>query len=602
MAEPTQIEVMPKVLIQEALPTIIAPGSSAEFAKAMRQKVNEAGWREGLRITAESPIDKLALATKIEDIGVTRDAAGKKARSVEEAARYDGAKSSAKIAIDFLEKGLNNPDLTPAERKIIINKLSYDILVSTALRPALAKELQGMTAPQRRAFAERILGDPALSAEARAVLDDIIQSKEGFVDPSEAQLEFEQKKLEREEKKTELDEVTERLNKKLQELKAYERTLTSTGPKAKRIDELKTKIPILQAEAIKYERDIAMADSDYSRLDREYNEAVKGKGSRPAADIAAEMKKIESDRNTYQDEFNKRAAEIQELDVLQKDEVKLTQDRRDIQKERNQGDIAVKKAELEVRVAQQKMEDLLNARGIQETNLAERLNGIFAEATGRYIDKQIDPLSEQFDKQVEEMKAKSKTQQEKDMLDALRDTMHRTVRVRRYGIVGEQETRRPLDRARVNEYWGHLMTGGPDQMMARLLMTRRNPTTGVNYTQVEAEGIVQQGVDDEIKQQLLKQMVANKVLVGGIRQEDAHQIVNSPWGKDLIDQGLQQNTQFRQELERLFGAEAVSNPRYRERLAQEMTRRSNLWWLLAGIVGLPIAAAIRAGRAENVFV
>jgi len=78
--------------------------------------------------------------------------------------------------------------------------------------------------------------------------------------------------------------------------------------------------------------------------------------------------------------------------------------------------------------------------------------------------------------------------------------------------------------------------------------------------------------------------LARKMLVGGISQEDIHVIVNSQWGRGMIEKAKESNDEFRKAVKADMGPGALSSPNFHEKLAEKI--RKHPWWLLL-ILGIP---------------
>src|SRR3989344_331025 len=122
--EPTAGDVMPKAILRESLTaTGGTPREQAarEAGKRIVDKVKEGEWREALEAgDRKKPIEQKTIDRKLDEIGVERDAAGKKFRASgsEEEKRFNRAKSAADLAKKAVDQGYDKLDSATEQPKL----------------------------------------------------------------------------------------------------------------------------------------------------------------------------------------------------------------------------------------------------------------------------------------------------------------------------------------------------------------------------------------------------------------------------------------------------------------------------------------------------
>src|SRR3989344_1880424 len=133
-----------------------------------------------------------------------------------------------------------------------------------------------------------------------------------------------------------------------------------------------------------------------------------------------------------------------------------------------------------------------------------------------------------------------------------------------------------------------LIQNGPDALAENILSGRTNPTTGAPFTPAEITSLIQnKEFMTKMQPEMVKQLLTRKHLTGGFTKEDIFQIEQTPWGKGMIDQAINNVSQYNSVIEKAFGAGALSRHGFKERFAQ-IARNNPLWMLL--LLGIPLAA------------
>lgn len=614
MAELTAPEVVPKIIIRESLlATRRALGPGEAMAKGMIQKIDEGAWRGGLELVRQAPIESNTISQKLEQIGVTRDkTTGAKVRNDQERARYADGKTKADITKKFLEKGYDG--MLPGEK----NTLRKAVLAEAGLRPGVAAELNALAPDKQSAYAERILKDPNLSPEVRRIFEELLDPEKKLIDTEptqelkvKADSDLEDAKAE----KKDHDRLWSMNDKRLAEYE--ERTpaggTAEKGPKLVQLDNMTKQIQIVQADLDGANQALENAQANVRGLQDELNvlqtSRIETGGARNAATVQEELAKmqlVEASARQRSSQTGEKLVQLQgEQQRLRDENEQLIERQKTLDTERHALERKIKNAEREVTKRQWEMQDQEAVRESQEQDLVNGFRNIFGEATNQLINAQVEQATQQFNTEIETLKRQTTDQNEKAMYDALQNRWLATTRTRMKGFIGFRhgETYRPLDRKKINTDFGNLMTGGPEKVMQELLMSRTNPATGEAYTDAEAKEILaNKDYANKMQPEVVKQLLARKVLAGGISEEDTHILVNSQWGKDMIQGALEKNDQFRQAVEQLMGKGAVESKGFWGRFGENLGK-NKLWWLaLLGLIGLPIAAGVLSVKKESIAV
>ena len=106
---------------------------------------------------------------------------------------------------------------------------------------------------------------------------------------------------------------------------------------------------------------------------------------------------------------------------------------------------------------------------------------------------------------------------------------------------------------------------------------------------------------DKFQPEVVKQVLARKILTGGLKNEDIHIITNTKWGEGMIGAALKQNKEFREAVEGVMGESALNAaPGFWSRFGEQATK--NPGWFLLFLTGIGILAvgakAIQAGAVQ----
>ena len=177
------------------------------IARSMRVKLDEGGDpREALKIRTTPEVSSRDIGAKIEQIGVARDADGKKLRTdVKEKERYDNATTAAELAQRFVSQGYDK--LTRQEK----TKLGETVVDQINKSPLLAKKYNGMSVPDRDKYVLALLKDPRYTGDIRTILEEITKAPELPDTVLDTQDKLAETTLDRDAKQREVDDITKRV-------------------------------------------------------------------------------------------------------------------------------------------------------------------------------------------------------------------------------------------------------------------------------------------------------------------------------------------------------------------------------------------------------
>lgn len=604
MPEPTAAEVIPKAIVRESIPATPAAGSAEAVARSISKKVDEGAWKAGLEELKKERIKPSAIGEKAEQIGINRDpATGKKDRTPEEEDRFTKFQQNAELAKKFLDQGFDK--LTPVEKTTLLG----GVLTEARAQGALAAELNKMSPAQQRAFAERILRDPQYAAKVQ-------ESLTGLLDPDQklsndivgAQDKFDEKELEKQEKQEEIDDVDRRLTPINERIKAFERPAGGVPPgaKAKEMDDLRAEIPRLRAALPTLQRNEKVAQSKVDDLTEEFRASqMRGWTGRPTSDIFTELGGAKTELRTAQEDHAKTAGEIQKLKDLEIEEQTLEEQKQSLDREKRERRVEFDKIDLEFKKRQRILEDAKSVRTSQEEDLVDGVANIYSEAARNLFDEQMRAADTALQEELVALKAKTQDQNEQAMLNELQERWLGPEKTRRVGIIGARKEvkYRPIDKTQVEADFSVLMGGGPKEVMKNMLRTQINPATGANYTPAEADALVSnKEYTDKMQPDVVKQLLARKLMTGPLQPEDVHGIVNADWGQGMITAAVEKNNEFKKAVEEALGTGALNSPNFFERFGNEVQKTPILLWLLALVGGVAWAGVAAARKVDKLSI
>lgn len=237
--------------------------------------------------------------------------------------------------------------------------------------------------------------------------------------------------------------------------------------------------------------------------------------------------------------------------------------------------------------AQREYDAAKEAHLLDEKTFTEKMGASWGRASNEIISQQMEQAFRIFGEELEGAREVSKSEHERVFLTTIQNTYLGPEKTRHkgFGPFRRTETYRPLDKSAVLRDYSLLLRQGDVPFVRSLFSRTTNPDTNQCFTDDEINDIFEKNPDliKKARPEAVKQLLARKVLLGGMTHEDIYIVSTSEWGKDMIQQGLDQNVEFRRAVEQVMGAEALSRHGFADRFKQEMAKHPFWWSLLLGI-------------------
>ncbi|MFC1711044.1 hypothetical protein ACFLZ1_00500 [Patescibacteria group bacterium] len=579
---PTPGEVLPKAIAPEGL-TGATPVEV--MAKKMADKAKEGQAKEALELARNVPIK--GVEQKIEEIGVERDPnSGAKARTAAEQTRYDEAKKQAKLTKDYLEhgyEGLPAVDQTELRKKV---------LAEAQTRPDLKIELDGKSPAEKKAWAENRLRDPRHATFGKEIMQEIIDSDNLADSVTPAKLERDKIDIRKGVSGDLITDVNQRvtiIDHQLQEFDRSDPDSNNWGDMAKKIRDLEADMPTIAKELTTKERELRDKKLELKKYEDEVKNRAAGTPLLPGTDaeINNHITTVQGEINTKQDEIDDNKAKIQTLKDIKSNEKSLREQRKTLVDEKADLETKDREIDLELQAAQINYHDAKALRAAQEQALVEDFQFVIGNSTSELINDDVEKLGVLYDEEL-------KTLIETEDYDRDRHLLQRIDS--RYWEAGKRG-RRKVKKDVLNTDYEDLMINGPESFMVRCLNGTRKPD-GTNYSANEIKDLLKDSdFREKFQSRMIKQVLFAKFRTGGMRPEDLDIVGTSSWGENFIQEALNMNKQARDRIEQAFGEGALEKPNFVHRMLQSVKQNKKMYfWLLAGIIGLPIAMAVTADQ------
>ena len=567
-----------------------------KIARHMRTAIDQGNAREALRITTEPKVENKDLAKKIEEIGVTRDDTGKKAKTLEEQQRYDRAKNAFDLVDKFVEKGYGK--LSSAEQ----TNIQTTVIEQIRKNPVLAEKYRTMSRAEQKEYVLSLIQDPKNTEKVRQILSEVASAPELSDLVEVAKDKIDEKIREKKIKEEEVADIQRRSDAVAARLKDFERPAggATMGKKVQELEDIRTELPTLETEKQTYAHQYQDAEFRFAQLQQERAATLRNPGTtgrRDIAEIDTDITNARSEMQNAQREVGERQAKINKVSQLEEEERTLESDKRNTDIEMRGVKLELGKIDLDLAKIQREYNNALSLRESQEMDIVNGLENVFANAAIDVLNDREDEVYNQYDVSLKELRDKATTDAEKAILNAIEERHKRRVPVRR---LRGAEQQRKIDKAKVLSDFNMLMTNGPEEFMKAVLAGAKNPETGNPYTEEEIEKLMKnQDLISKTQPEAVKQLLAKRFMVGKISEGDAYFISTSKWGEELIDKAIATNQDVRDKLVKLYGEGVIDQPGFSKRFAKEVGATGLLSAILAGIIAIPIISAAAAAREGN---
>lgn len=535
-----------------------------ELAEAARKKLRDAGPISALKdFQQRRTLDKQKMDARLEDVFSTVDSVtGARSKTPEQQARFNRAEKAAKVARELVEKGYDKIDT--ADKPAIRTALSDAI----SIWPEGKAILDGVT--DREAFLDEILKDPRMAETVGKVLEKTM-SAEALVDKvTKAKAKAEEAKVRLDGKKTEEDRINVQLRdiqKKISDFSGPSRTKPEGGESFKKLKDLRETHSSDKATLVTVEQQL-------NQLNSRMNSIVSSR----RADLSSSLESMQGEVTTLTEQAQNLRLRINQKEELEKEEGRLREQQENLEQQ---------KAAVGSEIAQLTREELLartdltlatNERNAGEEAFAKNLEGVMREASMDYLQDRIQEAEEAQDKVIKEEIANAKSKEERDVLEGI---LNRWDKNKEVWTWRGKKTIKVFDKKQIGEDFSDLIAKGPEEVIKNMLTRGR--------TEDEAKEIMKnKEFVDEMQDKVVERLITRKLQTGKISKDEARRILESDWGKGMIDAALANKKEIADAFEKLRESGVMHGS-----VAEFLSTRSSfeIAGMLAAIFGVGLLGA-----------
>jgi len=548
----------------------------------------------------------------IDKFGITRNrnARGEKTRAGAEQARYRRAENALKGLIPILEtEGFDQMTQTQQDE--------LRTTVKTALeRNSRLPDFAGMTSDNKNAVIDRFLRDPQLKQELLTILTDI----QGMHLTAESEILEAHKKTElskadkqnaREKRQYTQQDLTEIRNRLQQLIRNPGRA--NLGPQARllldQVNNFGTELTRMQGAEAVLRANLAAEPPTITVG----NPRAGIMGAPPDIDIAnPALQRIQAEINANVQQQSKIQDQIGQLQIARIDRIPTEEhfeEKRDAKREQLSG---IRKEEVEAEFDERgnliTHQELVEERGLQEENIATRLEEAIERSLTRYVNKELRQSMEHFEQNEGEIQDETLKGVRKEITRHLQSRWTIQAR-RRRGLFRRGQDEPKINPTAVMRDINILMregeNGGVEPLM-RDVLRRIRPVGPGNVRAAIPPDRINQIMDNdsfagEFGNELLKNLLANRMIlpadvVRPLRPGEIRQITNMPQVKAAIEGAMEKNSDFGKLVNSLVDTEdAQRDPQgFWNRFSREAWSHPGLFLFPVTTIPLSIWAGIRA--------
>ncbi len=290
-----------------------------------------------------------------------------------------------------------------------------------------------------------------------------------------------------------------------------------------------------------------------------------------------------------------------ELKALETEQSEVQESTKTLEEERRESLKRKQLAQLNLDRASRRLDEAKLSRYSEEQILAEDLDKAGGAAAAAILSYELKEVTESFDAMFEKVKRGSQSDHERALYVTLQKTWLGNERVRKTeGFWGarKKETYRPIKKAQILIDYRTLLEGGDVALVRSLIARTINPDTGRAFKDDEIDDVFDKNptLVEKFKPDAVKQLLARKAMVGGFTPEDSYIISSTPWGQNSIEAAYNQNSDFRELINKNFEEGALKRHGFWQRFGQELARHPFWWTVLLGIPALFKTAGTNANR------
>ncbi|MCL5433147.1 MAG: hypothetical protein M1524_03505 [Patescibacteria group bacterium] len=511
-----------------------------------------------------------------QNIGTERNPDGTKKRKPgsDTEKRFKEAQKYSSLAKDFLERGydsLGDPQKTEVRKFVELTIKAW---------PEGSALFSGMTDNQKKATIEDILKDPSYVSKLRGVFEGAIDSSKTIPDIApDLALKFDEAKKREKEKQLESSEVQRNLTKTNDELAEFD----TGGRKSDRLEAIEKDLPELTVELEDKENKFDELKDEIKYLEQTRRTMLLRGVDTSALDT--DLIEKNGQLRELRRDTNKIKKTLTERDSLQQEKEQLKQKRQQLEIQRTKLDDEVKSLTKERINAQAEVASAQIDRSSQEEDFVDNLRGVFSEASMQYLEEKIIAMEEVQRQFIEEEKAKTTDPAEKAILDSL---LKRWDSEKQTGVF-HKRTIREFNEHQIKEDFDKLMTSGPNEIMKDILMKGGLTEDEANAKLADPEFLA------KMQPQVVERLITRRIQTGALREDQARMIIESDWGKGMIENAIKNKKEVKDALDKLR-SEGVLN----EGVIDWFKKKSggsilSILLLLMGtaLIGVPIYKALK---------
>lgn len=534
-----QPETIAHAVLEKAPVAPPPPGSSQEAAEKIRTTLSEKGPRsalEGLR--QRKPIEQRGIGEVIDqNIGTERNVDGSKKRPAgsEIKRRFDEAQKYATLSKDFLEKGYDG--LNTAQKGEVRQ------FAEQAMRawPEADNLLSGMSPADRQAAIEAVLKAPEYTAKVRSIFEGAIDPSKILPDTvSEIRTKFDDIKRREEEIKAGRIRSDSESNSIKAQLDQFKTIGGIDGSKLSELKNLERELPQLNID-LQSSRDRLETTSDLIKSLENLKTVATLRGE-DITPIDQQVTLRRQDQRTFRRDIEETNGKINRKSALEQERETLEQKRQQLEGERTHLEEELKSLTQERIGAQADLASAQLTHNSQEQDFVDSLKNVFSEGTMQYLESKITEAEEVQRQLIEEEKARTVDPAEKAILDSLLSRWEKTKTI---GILGKR-TISELNREKIKKDFGNLMTGGPNQVMRDILIEEGGMLAFEADAKLNDPAFV-----EKMQPKLVERLITRRIQTGKLTEDDARRIIESDWGKGMIDNAINNRKVISDALEKL---------------------------------------------------
>lgn len=562
----------------------IPPLTAADRSRIEKSRANlQLGkWEASIADMEETPEETTSrLGKMIDRFGIRHKSSGEKDRTSEEDTRFKKAEESLKTVTEFLTNGYDN--LRPEQQE----KIRENVEQALVRHGTIGQEFALLDDNQKKAVIERMIKEPNFvknmrqhlrrTANQRLTSDSKIRAIQTELRSSAAQKATDDKKLER------ANKDIERAEESLSKAQKGEATGARAAAINKQIEAFQGYIETTRDEIAKL-------------IERQTQLRASYEGQENVNVVAfEEYQKRERAIEQKQSQLTQQQSRIQmfqeSLIATIPDDTQLEEK---LDQKRDKADELAAKLDTPQDAAEKRIEEkeLAEQRAHEEQAIADSLENAFLRAAQGKINEDLRLAYGALEAESASVDDDTKSKARKDIRKAFESRWMESV-TKRNGKMGRQRREQVLNLGQVNQDFQAIMENGPDALLKSVLTeSKQNRFGRTRGGRIFSDGEIATMMEDkdfakEMKQDMIKYVVSNTLLSRRLRPAEVHQILNSSWGGEAIDDAITNNQEFRNTLTSLAETDNVdmASATFKDRFKREALKRPA--WLFSVIGTIP---------------